>query len=343
MCLLIELNKTTRFSDEFLIGVYTRNSDGIGVMWAEDGSLHFRKHLPKNAKDAVAFFRDVAEGKDCAVHFRMKTHGDIDFLNCHPYPVFGFDEEHEHPMLLMHNGVLSTGNASDLTKSDTWHFIKDFLRPMLSLDPNIIYDEAFNAKLGKLIGSNRFAVMDYTGRIAIVNRNQGVMYEGSWLSNTYAWAYHQLHPDMKRTTPTWTPQSSFYSKPIPWGNEDKQHSGGQRSLPLGKTSKRGKKATSAVQSFMDRLDVIAPDVSESIMFVDMNTAIRVAGEQDVDELIELLEYGLISETDFVKHIYEPDLIEGFLNTAHEEEMAFDNDMNSLFGEDGTYKVSNGGA
>jgi predicted glutamine amidotransferase len=199
MCLLIQQTKETTFSDTFLRGVYARNADGIGVMWAENGELHYHKHLPVDAADAIAFYRTNAQGRDCCVHFRMKTHGHIDYENCHPYPVFGFEEEHEHPMLLMHNGVLSCGNARDTTKSDTWHFIRDHLRPLLAKYPDLMFEQQLVDMLGKYIGNNRFAVMDYAGRVAIVNRNQGVTYEGAWLSNTYAWDY-SLHPDYKAVT-----------------------------------------------------------------------------------------------------------------------------------------------
>lgn len=329
MCLLIQMTKDVHFTDEFLNGVYQRNSDGIGIMWSDGEKLHYRKHLPRNVGDAIDFFREYAENKDCCVHFRMKTHGNIDYLNCHPYPVFGFDEDHEHPMLLMHNGVLSTGNAKDVTKSDTWHFINDHLRPLLAKYPSIVFEPELIAMLGKYIGNNRFAIMDYAGNTAIINKDQGVMYQGAWLSNTYAWDYYELHPDARKSYSnygssgnygSWNGFGKAQTAWDTWKSRSKTPSTTAPKKSKGRPRQKEidwKRAISPVQSFMDRLDVIAPDVSEGMMFADMATAIRVAGEVDVDELIELLEYGLITETEFSHAIMHPDTIEEFLVTTNQ--------------------------
>lgn len=342
MCLLVEQNKNTRFSDEFLTGVYTCNSDGLGVMWAENNELHYRKHLPVDAADAISFLRTHAEGKDCCWHARMKTHGNIDFLNCHPYPVFGFNEESEHPMLLMHNGVLSSGNSKDVSKSDTWHFINDYLRPLLSLNPEIVHDKLFIEMLGKFIGDNRFAIMDYTGRHVIVNRSQGVEYEGSWLSNTYAWDYYGLHPNARSYYKSTQSTSNYYQKSAsgavvaPWTHREEPKtvkSEGKKLLDAIDRSaqkqankrKRGPKqktlpfegaAYQKLQAFMDRISVIAPDTAESLLFADLAAAVRMAGELAVGELIELLEYGLVEENRFVRLLFHPADIEDFLNNAN---------------------------
>jgi predicted glutamine amidotransferase len=194
MCLLIQQTAETNFTEEHLVDFYNRNRDGIGVMWAEGGYLHQDKILPANAAEAVEFYNRVARGKVCCVHYRMRTHGDVDYENTHPYEVFGFTEEHEMPILLMHNGILHTGNDKDTTKSDTWHYIRDYLHRLLDKDPTLAFTPEFKDVIGRHIGSNRFAMMNHLGEVAIINKNQGVMFLGAWLSNTYAWDANRWMP-----------------------------------------------------------------------------------------------------------------------------------------------------
>ena len=186
MCLLVSQPASTKFDDDFIKGVYRLNSDGLGVMYAEGSSLFINRVVPADEATFVKFFRDNIEGRDCAWHARMKTHGDIDLTNCHPYKVLSAEEG--YPLYLAHNGVLATGNAKDKSKSDTWHFIQDYLRPMLLKNPEFFLTEAFAEIIGDFIGSgNKFILMDAYGNQVVINEDRGVQHEGAWLSNTYAW------------------------------------------------------------------------------------------------------------------------------------------------------------
>lgn len=182
MCLLVSQPKTVSFTDSFLSDVYDKNSDGLGVMYAEDGKLHIYKCLPANAKDFIDFYRKHAANRGCMWHARMRTHGDVDKDNCHPYQV-------TDDIWLAHNGILSTGNYADHTKSDTWHFIKNVLRPALTAQPDLMLDKEWIDFMGDLIGSgNKFGLVRADGESCIINRRQGVEFMQSWLSNTYAWS-----------------------------------------------------------------------------------------------------------------------------------------------------------
>jgi hypothetical protein len=118
----------------------------------------------------------------------MRTHGDIDLDNCHPYEVLN-RLEHGIDLWLMHNGILSTGNKADESKSDTWHYIEDYLKPLLSANPDFAFHPSFSEIVGDHIGSsNKFILMDNEGRQAVINHGSGVHWAGLWLSNTYAWS-----------------------------------------------------------------------------------------------------------------------------------------------------------
>lgn len=186
MCLLVQQTTISKFSDEFLADVYNKNQDGLGIMYAEGDKLHIFKCLPANAQEFVDFYRKHADGKNCVWHARMQTHGDIDFDNCHPYKV-------TEDVWLAHNGILSTGNAADKSKSDTWHFIQNFIRPALLGNPDLLTDVNWQKFVGEIIGrGNKFALVRNDGAVVVINAAAGVNYENAWLSNTYAWSYHKF-------------------------------------------------------------------------------------------------------------------------------------------------------
>lgn len=189
MCLLVTQKSTSpALSDEWLKDFYSYNSDGVGVMYAESDTLVIEKILPKNEKAFIKFYRKHIQGRDCAFHLRMRTHGNIDLENCHPYMVLNM-QDHGMDLWLMHNGILTTGNSSDTSKSDTWHYINDYLRPMLIDNPEFAFHPSFAEIVGKHIGtSNKFVLMDNQGRQVVINESAGVYWGGLWLSNEYAWS-----------------------------------------------------------------------------------------------------------------------------------------------------------
>jgi len=186
MCLLVQQTSETNFSDEFLTDVYSKNKDGLGIMYAEAGHVIVKKLLPVSAADFIEFYLQYADGRDCIWHARMQTHGDIDLENCHPYFVTS-------RIWMSHNGILSSGNDSDKTKSDTWHFIRHIIQPVLAYEPDRILDPSYQAFLGSLIGNgNKFGFMTGNGDAVIINRQSGIEYNHAWLSNTYAWSPHRF-------------------------------------------------------------------------------------------------------------------------------------------------------
>lgn len=200
MCLIItgkssKVRSTLLDTHGLLSDIFTANPDGIGFMYGSAKGLKVTKTLPKNLGDATAFIQRLPQDdREIAIHFRWTTHGKTDMLNCHPYDVIpGF-------IAMMHNGVLHTGNAADKSKSDTWHFIKDYLHSAVSSAPDLVYDTGFVSMLEEFIGNNRFVFMNGEGRMQHVNFDQGVEHDDMWFSNTYAWTPSRLIPSYKSTT-----------------------------------------------------------------------------------------------------------------------------------------------
>jgi predicted glutamine amidotransferase len=188
MCLLVtQLSNSPALPEVWLRDFHASNSDGVGVMYVEGQSLVIEKCLPKSADDFVNFYYSHIAGKDCAFHLRMRTHGATDLENCHPYEVLNA-KDHGLDLWLMHNGILHTDNKKDTTKSDTWHYIRDYLRPMLANNPDFFVTPEFQDLIESHIGSsNKFVLMDNQNRLVTINESAGVYWGGLWLSNTYAW------------------------------------------------------------------------------------------------------------------------------------------------------------
>ena len=190
MCLIIEARAGQTFNHAWLEDFYESNQDGVGVMYMNGDKLEIVKELTNTSADFIRVFQ-ATQGFDRYIHLRMKTHGKIDLANAHPYEVLNV-EEHGVEMWMMHNGVLRDVSNDEPEMSDTWHFIRDEVRPLLAENPRLIFNRAFGEVLGKRIGSsNKLVFLNGAGESAIVNRNEGMLFQGCWLSNGYAWSSDQ--------------------------------------------------------------------------------------------------------------------------------------------------------
>lgn len=176
-----------------LQSIVDSNPDGVGVMFAADDGAPTAVKLLSGKEDTVgAWLEEVLPDDDRLVgfHARFTTHGADTLDNCHPYAVDGG--------YLLHNGVLSIGNDLDSQRSDTWHYCRAFLDGTLH---GIVAAPQGLQLLGDHIGqSNRFVILDKTGRMHIVNKHTGVEYENLWFANTYAWDVSTLDPTFRRWT-----------------------------------------------------------------------------------------------------------------------------------------------
>jgi hypothetical protein len=203
MCILIHHPANVAFDDNLLNDFYAHNSDGFGAMYVENGSIVVVKTLGKPA-EINTLYRDTLKGRECVIHYRMKTHGDIDLDNCHPYKV-------TDDLWMAHNGILSMGNPIDPRKSDTWHFIEYIIKPAMLANPNIILDPDYQAYIEKMIGAaNKFAFLHSSGEIVVLNYAAGVEHQGAWLSNTYAWSAHKHGHGAKRSYGGWDYDDALY-------------------------------------------------------------------------------------------------------------------------------------
>lgn len=312
MCLLISHPADTQFDFSDIEDFYSYNKDGIGIMYSDSGVLRVVKLLPKDALEAHTFYLEHAAGRDCVIHFRMKTHGDIDLENCHPYKVYG--DGSTMPVYMAHNGVLHTGNAADKSMSDTWHYIKDYIIPLTEDRPELLFDDTFVELLEAHIGSgNKFIFMNSEGQTSIVNRAAFVEHKGALLSNTYAWsAFLHGHGDKWSKAYSGSFRSGFlhgYGDKYDDYKYDDKYDDYSKTYPstAPKPAEEEDEADpvgafyTAVDDWSDMLfDVLDKagfrNAYKQISFADAETFYNATGEDYSWNLVEMVEEGLLTES-----------------------------------------------
>ena len=284
MCLIItgksnKIRATLTKTHGLLGDIFASNPDGIGIMYATTKGLKIVKTLPKNYADAFAFISKLPDDdRELAIHFRWTTHGNTDMDNCHPYNVVnGY-------VAMMHNGVLHTGNKADITKSDTWHFIKDYLSDAVHEHPALIHNAGYLTMVAEFIGDNRFVFMDGDGRMSHVNYDQGVEHDGMWFSNTYAWVPSRLIPNYYKSTKK--SYKSYYPSMYSDAYYDETYDDEMNTWNSSFNIKPKTTALSVVPEYMhdDLLD--RPDLPEPTI-----EALSMALENcDVDELADMIDF-----------------------------------------------------
>lgn len=175
MCLAIYKPSGKYVKEEHLGNGFANHSDGAGMAWAQDGQLHYKKGIFK-LEEFLELYNQIKEFP-ALLHFRKATHGAVNEANCHP---FIFDEGR---LALIHNGVLNIKcNIDGL--SDTAHFVKLVLEPMISKNKVPINDGALHYLISTSIGTDKMVVMDGNGTAYVFNEDKGTEEEGVWYSNT---------------------------------------------------------------------------------------------------------------------------------------------------------------
>ncbi len=179
MCLAIYKPAGAQVTEEHLRNGFANHSDGAGFAWAADGKLHVVKGIFD--VDEVVKQYELIKEYPCLIHFRKATHGKIDKTNCHPF-LFN-----DNKLALIHNGVLSIKCTIE-GMSDTLHFVKLVLEPMVQRNNVPINDGALQYLLSTSIGSDKMVIMDGDGNAYVINEDKGKWEGGCWYSNTsFSW------------------------------------------------------------------------------------------------------------------------------------------------------------
>lgn len=175
MCLIIYKPAKKQFDLDLLETAWKMNPHGGGYMYSENNKLCIEKgYFNKNA-----FAKDLLtlEEKDIVVHFRYSTAGKINLNNCHPFDI-------GKNVGMVHNGTISDIKITNKEMSDTWHFAKEMKKLSDSLGDDFFMQEEISECLKKIIGkTNKLVFMNNTGKINIINDEEGTYLDGIWYSN----------------------------------------------------------------------------------------------------------------------------------------------------------------
>ena len=118
--------------------MWSQNPHGAGIMWREGRRTRYVKGFMEIGKfvDFVNARKDALEATECAMHFRIATHGGVNPENTHPFPMDRRTKPGDMEGLvrscIMHNGILPIKTRSD-SISDTAELS---LRAKESKDPS---------------------------------------------------------------------------------------------------------------------------------------------------------------------------------------------------------------
>jgi glutamine amidotransferase len=174
MCIIALKEQDATISKETLQQCFKANKDGAGFMYAEDNILHTEKGFFSFDDFYKAY--TPHQSKKIALHFRIKTHGEINKDNCHPFEV-------SKTLGLMHNGMIDIQEYNKKF-SDTWHFNEKIIKPMYR-DNGGFLKKNYNLELiKKFVGYSKLVFLNNRGVHTIVNEDKGVWENGVWYSNT---------------------------------------------------------------------------------------------------------------------------------------------------------------
>lgn len=190
MCLIVtKPNKNASFSIADFKASQSRNSDGTGIMYVEDGRIKVEKTTGELKNHLELYYKNMHR-EQFVLHQRMATHGEKTELNVHPFKVLSLDDGDPYDLYFAHNGVISMNKFSktaDVKLSDTHLFAVEYLAPLMKKYPNIIEDIVFQSILHDFIGaSNKLVFLRNDGNIWTFNKNAGDEHNGCWLSNKYS-------------------------------------------------------------------------------------------------------------------------------------------------------------
>lgn len=206
MCLIVK-SPGAVIPGEWLKTSVDHNPDGFGAMWFDRAAARVRSHKMQGtaAAQLEAYEGLGLTGVPHAIHHRFATTGNKTLSMCHPFQVFS-KERNGMDLYLMHNGVLSGVKTPMKGNSDTWHFVKDFLRPALRDNPRMLRNKGIKKLLTQAIGTtNKLLFLDSDGVFTTINKSAGIDREVFWLSNTYS-----LNGTYRSSNPGNTSGTSYY-------------------------------------------------------------------------------------------------------------------------------------
>ena len=178
MCLIIASPDGKPVPSSQLDQIWSSNSDGFGIMFpASNERIAIRKTMKQGE---VKRLLDQAEGKPYVAHWRFGTSGGISRRNCHPFDIV------PTRLAMAHNGVFQGLNEYRPDRSDTWHFVQDYLRPYVASTEDLS-QPIIKGTIETVAKGQRLAFLDGKGQITLFGEQLGYWDTANnlWYSNSY--------------------------------------------------------------------------------------------------------------------------------------------------------------
>ena len=145
MCVIIYKKPSIDLNIETVRLASITNPDGVGVAINDGDTWTIKKYMYPSKQQLKTLCNNLKD-KEAILHFRIATSGGINIHNCQPF-LFNSNK-----MVLFHNGIISSLNGINKTKSDT-----KLLTMLLEHDKINIKDTLFSISEKT---SNKFVLID---------------------------------------------------------------------------------------------------------------------------------------------------------------------------------------
>lgn len=205
MCIIVSKKVGVEMPDRHVLkNCFDYNSDGVGIMWNNDGRVNIRKgFMTWNSFDNfLSELENTVDLKNVGVctHFRIKTHGKISPQNCHGFCISNRIKdlkllEFTTDIGVMHNGIIPIKPIHGL--SDTQTYILKRLYNIQKAHPRFLESKRIMSQIEKDIGS-KMAFLTSNGSIYTIGdflEQDGVLYSNRSFEDRCFYGYDWLKYD----------------------------------------------------------------------------------------------------------------------------------------------------
>jgi len=183
MCVIIDRPNKHELRGQ-LIGVCANaNPDGWGIMFADEGRVKTFRGMALG--EFWQAYYGIESDREITIHFRIKTHGERNVENTHPFKVLSLEEDGED-IYVMHNGVIRINDTDNTKMSDTWHWVNKVLRPIIRRAPDILDEPVLQKMLEADLSGSKIVILRGNGQKIYLNKTLGTndAESGCWFSNS---------------------------------------------------------------------------------------------------------------------------------------------------------------
>ncbi len=172
MCVAIVKPKGKKITKKSLNLAWETNPDGGGFAFVNKGKIVVFKSLEQEEFVNKLWETLKIVDETFLIHFRIRTSGQTDLNNCHPFAI-------NKDCVFIHNGMINNVQSNNMM-SDTRFFNRDILQ-----QSGFQFGNKAQLKLIETFieRGNKLAFLNSKGSFQIANEGAGTWQNGTWFSN----------------------------------------------------------------------------------------------------------------------------------------------------------------